>query len=526
MKLPRSFPAAIAVSVLLVSMAHGSVLTFTPKLSLETSYTDNASLTENDTASDFVTTISPSATMELTQQHMGIGLFYDFQHEIYWDNTENNSSRHSAGLTGWADLSKRTHLTLGQRFLRVEDPLREEDRFLFPDEDPYLIRDSLVRRSRDPYYTYNSSAGLSHQFGENDLLNLNYLFSVREDKASDGNSYKRHTPGIGVTYWMTPQYGIDTSVAYTHARFDDNGNTDIADTNNSDAVEDEDFDDVDTNLKLNRKITKHFTIYVAYNHVVRDFTEDGRRVEDAQPTGQNTESDYRIYAPSTGISYEIDKDTSLSLGVGYFFQDIEEEANESGIFADTSLTRNWKYRWGAFRLSGSSGIDRNDFGSENRGFERFYDLMGMLTYNFTRHLTGNLGTGLHRNEFINDNANENSQTNQNNEPENRVLFTSGLNYKPKRWITVSSHYTHSLLFSEGNDSGDSTTNTNDGGSDTMDDNSRFDIGVTLIPKEWLFINMSYSHSRLNSDLAEEDNAENRASISITVVPERPYRHVY
>lgn len=520
MKLKRSFPVVIVLSAFLASSANGSIFTMTPRLSVEYSYTDNASLSENNRDSDYVTTISPSVSTEFLQKHMGVELFYDYQHSIYQDNTENDSSRHNAGLTGWADLSKNTKMTLGGRFVRVEDPLREEDRILLPDEDPLLIRDSLVRRSREPYYTYNTSADLQHQFGENDYLYLDYLFSLREDKAADGNTYKRHSPGIGVTYWMTPQYGIDATVDYTKADFDNNGRTG---TSGSDFFGDtEDFDDIDANMRLSRKITKHFNLFVSYNHIVRDFQGDSGVLTDIQR--QNTESDYQVYSPSVGVFYEVDKDTSFSLGVGYFYQDRTDEEDESGIFANTSLTKNWKYKRGSFRLSGSSGIDRNDFGSQSRGFERYYSLISKLTHEFTRHLSGNLGAALRRNEFINNN-NRNRNRN-NNDTENRGIFNAGLNYRPKRWMIASTNYTHSILYSDDNRLRQSNNNVNDDGSDTIDDNSRFDIGLTLIPKAWLFINMKYSHSRLNSDLAEEDNEENRASISITLVPERPYRYIY
>ena len=523
MKLKKTFLTAIVSFAALAASAYGSVLTMTPRLTVEHSYTDNASLTENNTQSDYVTTISPSVNMELSEKHMGAELFYDYQHELYWDNTANNSSRHSAGLAGWADLSKRTKLTIGERFTRIEDPLREQDRILLPDEDPYLIRDSLVRRSRDPYYTYNSNVDLSHQFGENDFLNLNYFFSVREDKAADGNSYKRHTPGIGVTYWMTPQYGIDTTLDYTKARFDDN---DKSGTTNLDNFEpSEDFDDINANLKLSRKITKHFSMFVSYNHIFRDFQDDTQDVTDVQGNNQGIDSDYQIYSPSAGFSYEIDKDTSLSLGAGYFYQNIKDDPSESGFFANTSLTKNWKFQRGSFRLAGSSGIDRNDFGSQSRGFERFYDLIGKLTYEFTRHFGGNLGTGLRRNEFIN---NKNTATNSNNdETEDRVIFDAGLHYRPKRWISVSTNYTHSLLYSDNkNNLRRPTPDPGGDESGTADDNSRFHIGVTLSPKEWVFIGINYSHSRLNSELSDGNNEENRASISVTLVPERPFRYVY
>jgi hypothetical protein len=182
------------------------------------------------------------------------------------------------------------------------------------------------------------------------------------------------------------------------------------------------------------------------------------------------------------------------------------------------LTKNWKIERGTFNLSGHSGIDRNESGYQNRGFERYYDLAGRLSYQFTRRLSGNFGAALRRNEFIND---------QNGETENRAIFNAGLNYKPKRWMSVFSNYSHSFLISSDKSSlVDSNGNTLGNGSGTVDNYWNFDAGATFIPRPWLFVTLKYSHMNLTSDLASENSEENRASLTVTLVPEHPYRKVF
>lgn len=483
MKLRYIILALVVSFGLTASPSFGSVLTIEPRLSVSSDYTDNASLEDDNTESDFTTTISPSVTAAFEQKHLGFDFFYDYEHEFYDDETQNDSSRHNAGLEGWAEISKHTRITLGQRFQRVEDPLREEDRILLPDEDPYLNRDTTVRRSRETYYTFNSYIDMAHQFGEKDNIAFSYAYSLREDADEDGNSNTEHTPGVAMTYWFTPQIGIDTNFNYTRGEYD----------------QDDDFDDLQGNLRLNRKITKHFDVYVSYGHTWRDFEGDGLDVE----------SDYETYSPAVGFSYKVDKNTSLSLGVGYFYQDKEDDEDEDGPYADVLLTKNWTFPRGGFNLSGSSGIDRNESGAENRGFERYYGLIGRLTYGFTRHLNSIFGVSYRRNEFLNT---------DNDQIDDRFIFNAGLNYQPKRWMTLFTNYTHSLLYEDTKDPEDI--------SGLEDEDRNFDVGITVSPKRWVSISLRYEYSRLDTELADEDNEENRVSLTVSLVPVRPYRHVY
>ena len=484
-------PIFAIVILIFASGANASLLTISPKISLGTDYTDNASLDENNGESDIVYTLAPSVDMDYSRKHLELNLYYHYEHEIYGDETDNNSSRHDAGLSAFADLSKHTKLNLQQRFRRIEDPLREQDLVVLPEDDPFLPDDTTVRRSRETYYTLHNYAGLTHQFGEKDFLTFSYSYSLREDYDEEGpadniergNDNKMHNPGIGLTYWFTPLYGIDTRFDYTKGEFDN----------------DDDYDDLAGSLTLNRKITRHLNTYLSYSYIWRDYKDDGL----------DTESDYDIHSSSIGISYQVDKNTSISAGVGYFHQNREDEENENGLFGDIDVTKNWTFPRGNFNLAAMSGIDRNETGYENKGFERYYGIMGRLSYGFTKHFNGTLGLSYRRNESLNT---ENDQT------DDRFIVNAGLSYQPIRRMTIFSNYSQSFLFEDSNEDDD------DSG---LDDNNRhFDMGVRYEAKRWMFITMKYIHRRLDTDISDEGNDENRASLMVTFVPVRPYRKVY
>jgi hypothetical protein len=480
------FVTTLSVCWFISSMAFGSILEISPKVSVSEAYTDNASLLRNNTKSDFVTTVSPSINVDYLHKHAGLKLFYDYQHKFYRSETQNNSSRHDAGISAWADLSKYTHVTLGQRFQRVEDTLREQTAILLPSEDPYLSRDTTLTRTRQTYYTFSSNAGLSHQFGENDVISFNYLYSLREDAATNGNSNHRHEPGVTLNYWFTPQFGINTFIKYTRGQFDNYN-----------------FDDYQGSVKLIRKITRHFNSYIAYRHVWRDYH--------GQVTS-GTQTDYQLYEPSLGVSYQLEKNTSISVGAGYFYQEFKDGNNKSGPFADISLTQKWTFSRGSVNLAGMSGLDRNEFGAENRGFERYYGIIGKLDYELTRHLSSSFGISLRRNDYIND---------TNDRTDNRIVFHAGLDYRLTRWMTVFTKGSYSYLHED--TTANSTTVTANG---AQDKDTSVSAGISFRPERWVMISLSYTYHRLDTDLSNNSYNENRAALSVTLFPVRPYRKVY
>ena len=429
---------ATACFLFFASNVYAAVVTFVPRLSVSEEYTDNRDLDAEDEVEEISTIISPGFDQSFTGKSAGLDMSYTAGYVIYHKEDSDDVWRHDGALSFHADLSKHTRLSVRDALLRTDEPLNR-DLFDLRDEESPLPEDTAIRRGRYEYFTNAVSVNLEHQFGEKDFINLSYLHSLREElDVDDGNDNRQHSPAIGVSYWFTPQYGLDASAAYTRGIFD-----------NSD-----DYDDWRGSLSLHHKITKHLNTYLSYDHTIRRIDGDN-------------ESDYETYAPSAGISYAVGKDISLSLGGGYFIKNSESgEGDENSFFVDGSINKSWSFPRGSAVLTGSAGLDRNDFGTRNLGYERYYDIAAIANYGLTRNLYTNAAVGYRRNEYI----------------------------------------------------------------ETVDDqkNNEFQIsgGLTYTPLRWLFISATYAHNRVQSNIDAEEYDENRITFSISLVPPRGYRHVY
>lgn len=456
----------VAFIFVFASSAAAAVITFTPRITVSEEYTDNVNLTDSNSSrnsgasrnsskeEDYITTISPGFSVEALQKHSGVNLHYTPTYAMYKENTKNDTWRHNAGLAFWSDLSKRTHLTIRDNFRRTEES-SPTDVFGTPlPEDSILDPDTTTRRGRTPYSTNAASAGLRHQFGEKDSVSCGYLYSFRTDDAPDGNDNERHAPHAALSYWFTPQYGLDTRISYTRGEFDRS----------------EDFDDWTGSLKLSRLISKQLSVFTAYRHTIREFKGGG--------LAEREEPDYKIYEPSVGFTYQFTEDMWVTLGGGYFHQDIDNREEETGYLLNADINKTWVFRRGSIRLAGSAGLDRNEFGTENIGVERFYGLSCSASYALTKRLSSSLNSSYRRNESLNDRP---------------LPIEDNRNRFDNRGQTT--------------------------------DNVRAGVGLSYTITPWLYLRTNYSHNLFRSDREGNDYDENIVTVSVTAVPERPFRYL-
>lgn len=392
----KCFIVTICIVCMSASFAFAFQATFTPGISVNEEYTDNYHQTENNKEHEYITTISPSFTTQILGKTSGAEIFYEPSYAIYDKFDENNTWRHSANFSGWAELSKNFRLDVSDSFVRTEEPNAEIEGIITEE-------DTTIRRSREPYYTNSADLNLTCEFGESDSFNLGYLHSILENKDPDIEDNTRHNPSIGMTYWFIPrQIGIETNVSYTR------GELEISD----------DFDNWEGSVKLIKSFTRHFGGFVQYTHVYMDYQGDSEN--------------YQIYDPSIGIAYIIDEDTHLSLSVGYFYQDREESENESGISINGDLGKSWTFKRGSINITGSSGYDEAYFGAENLGFDIFYQAQCNASYGFTRHISGDISGSYRRDKYVNLDTER---------KDNTAEAGMGLTFQPLPWMTIGLNYT-------------------------------------------------------------------------------------
>lgn len=421
--------AVMLVSFLLtVTSTYADVFTFVPRLSVSGEFTDNRNLEYTDEIEEYSTIISPGFDHSRTTRHNNLNISYTAGYVAYKKTDDDNLWRHNGSLSFSSELSKHTRLNIRDEYLQTDEPLLRENR----GNDSPLTEDLSIRTGRYEYATNGASLNLTHQFGKEDSVYLSYLHRMREEfDIEGGNDYRQHTPSIGLAYWLTPQFGFDLSGDYTRGIYE-----------NSD-----DYDDWSGSLSLHRKMTKHFSTYLAYKQTMRRYDID-------------EDSNYNSYKPSAGIAYDVEKDISLSLGGGYFIKNYESGRRKSeSFFIDGSVDKSWLFSRGEARLTGFAGLDTDDTGTEILGFNRNYGLDFTTTYGLTKYIEANVGAYFRRNDYL---------ESKDNRADNRLQASCGLTYSAFRWLFINADYDFNMLRS--------SIDTNEY------DENRFTLSVSAIPR--------------------------------------------
>ena len=408
MKITLSSLITVVAFFLNFSTAAAANVDFTPRISVSEEYTDNLDLDASDEKEDFITTVSPGFTLDIDARSSGLSVSYDAGYSFYDEYDEYDGWRHSASLTGWTELSRRSRLEVTDRFLYTKDPRDDAD-----EEE----RDFTLRTGRDPYYTNTAAVAILHQFGEADTLELRYEYSIleNEDKTEEDNS--RHIPSANLTYWLVPrQLSLEAGVEYTRAEF-----TRAAE---ADSLSD-DFDQWVGNIRLTKVIRRELSVFAAYTHTWLDY--DGEEI------------DYQIYDPSVGFTYTWGEDALLTVGVGYFYQDRETGDDESGVTIDGDISKTWRFRRSSINLTGSSGYDQSYFGSENLGFDIYYMAAVSVTHGFSRHISGDAFSSYRRDEYTETEDNRRDDT---------LEAGCGITAQLNRWLSTRLGYTYTNVDSD------------------------------------------------------------------------------
>lgn len=398
----------LSLFVLLSILSTGTVslaaqFNFTPRVSARETYTDNVFLEDNDKEDDFITRASAGGTLSILGKTSGLEFIFDPSYNWFADKTTDDYWRVPATLDIWSNFSRRTRFELFNRFLRDEDP--DDNQPVIRDSDGRILApgDSTVRRGLEWYYTNYTTARIDHQFGSDDSIYGKLLYSLRRDDDPDGNINDRYAPSAGLTYWFGPKWGTTIDAVYTRATFD-----------NSD-----DYHDIAGIFQLNRRFTRQFQLFGRFGYAYRDNNGDDG----------GDDGDYQVYAPSAGLIYDVAKDSRVSFGGGYYYQDFNDGGNEKGPFVNGDAYKIWRHqRWNA-RLLGKAGLDRSDFGNERLGFTWFAGIIANARYDFTRHFYGTVFGRYRYSDFINDDRKD-----------NRYRVGAGLGWLPTRWMELTLDY--------------------------------------------------------------------------------------
>jgi len=324
----------------------------------------------------------------------------------YTSNTDNNAGetwQNIASISGSTQISKNTALNYSESYSRN---FNQQER-------------TGAYREHDVNQT---SAGITHQFGENDRIGTNFLYSFDKSPTSDADEHKKYSPSAFVTYWLTPLNGLDSNLAYENTDFDTSTN---------------DIQTYSGHLRYLRKFSKQFDGYLKYRH---SYSE--------RDTGNHT-----IYHPSVGFDWEVTRDSGISLGIGALFQEWDN-TNEDSIdpFLEMDAYKIFNFsRRGSLSITASSGYSESGGSSESiantgstgtslssteaasLGFRTYYQAGAQLNYQLQKQLSSNVFGSYRLNDYQEAAVDRKDTT---------MTIGCGLSWLPLRWLQLKLTYTY------------------------------------------------------------------------------------
>jgi predicted porin len=399
---------AACVFFLVPTLADAYQISLSPSVAISEEYNDNIFLTPDNEEDDFITTVTPGFTVELTQRENGLSLSYNPGFSFFADHSDLNSWQHEAVLSAWMALTRSTRIELEDAFLYTEDPAPEGEILSPITEDPLIQRDPTIRRGREPYYPNTSSIRLIQQFGSSDSFYLQYAYTVLRNDDPEVEDIDQHIPTLGITYWFLPRWGLELEGSLTRTESDESDN----------------LDQWSGRITQTYRVDRQFEAFVQYDHTVVKYQEH----EDEGSI------DYQVFEPSIGITYHPRDDYLLSLRLGYFKEDRDAGENVDGPSGDIELTKT--LRNGSISLTASAGQENTILNAENLGFTKFYEVGCEFEYQILRNLAGDISAS-YRNAVF-----EETETNR---EDDIVGAGVGLTYAVTTWLSTRLGYSYQVV---------------------------------------------------------------------------------
>jgi len=375
------FIVAAFLIITLPTITSAYQVTFHPRLTLTTEYTDNLERSNENEEDDIITTVSPGFTLSIFGQTQGINLDYDPAYAWYRTNTQYDSWRHVANLEIWKQATRNTRLYVNDAFLYTEDPGAE-------DLDP----DAEDRDGRETYYTNTATVGMTNQFGPLDILTLeyNYRVMVNDDDAVDDSI--EHNPTASLTYYPFRTFGTETSFSFSQTDYD----------NDDDDIEPaDDFENYFGSFRLIKQFSRNLNGFVGYNYTFMDYVD-------------NEDENYEVHYPNIGFSYAREDIANINVSAGYMVIDREEETegleDDKRLQVNGDISRLWQFRTAALIITGASGYEQPSFDQDDLGLRIYYEGAAVFNHEFLRDISYEVNGGYRLDHYIDVNPERKDKT--------------------------------------------------------------------------------------------------------------------
>jgi hypothetical protein len=410
----RALFATVVILVLaLAPCAYSAQLNFTPVMTVSEEYNDNIFLAPDNEEDDFITRVSLGGTLELLGRTAGAELTYLPSYEWYNDFDDFDGWTHDLLARTWYNFTANTSVELRNAFIRTRGSLEDAGFTGATSDDPLVppdISPDPLRRGLGEYYENATALRVDHQFGAEDTVYAEFAYRLRRDVDEGLDENDIWEPSIGGTYWFTNFWGMESDFYYS----------------NRDYESEDDREEWFGRFRLNRRMTRHLNVYTEYAHTVLNYTE-------------GDSIDYEVYEPTVGFDYQLDENTRIDIGVGWYFQNLDEGDDEDGFLLTALADKVWPFRRGLVGLTLLAGTDIDDEGVEDLGFNQYYEAIARTEYAFTPRFSGIATAGYRWSDYPDEEPSRTDKT---------ISATAGLEYQALRWMVLNLDYTFRDLSSD------------------------------------------------------------------------------
>jgi hypothetical protein len=397
----------IAGCFLLLEGCSGYRTTFMPTVAMTEEFTDNVRLSSEDPESDIISSVSPGFTLASASRSRDFTLHYSPSFTHYALTDTDMSLRHIATTTAVNRFSERSRLEFNDSFSRTDDPMVERRLELTRSDTPQPPQDDTRRDSREPYYSNFASFRYRHDLGADDYFTAGLSSNILRNEDPTVEDSTMTEPSLGLTYWFSPRYGIETLASFTRGDFS-------LDTNS--------FNEYVLSNRFMRRFEHNLDLFVRYVNTRMDFFGE--------------EADYMVHDGTVGVDYHLSEATFFSLSTGYFIRDTDGETPETGYVLRGDMAK--RFSRGAVRLSGGTGYQQTFFGAENLGFTQYYDAAIGGNYQLTQRLTASGQVTYTHNIYMD----------QADRKDDLIAVEASLQYVIGPWLTSTLRVAHRQLDSD------------------------------------------------------------------------------
>jgi hypothetical protein len=328
-------------------------------------YDTNLYLSQDNTVSDFITTVTPGVKYKTQGPAYNFDLGFDLGFNFYASQSELNYVSYQGRLDTFYSFTPRWTFRLLDTIIRSRDNLQS---YAIP--TPGGLQTSTASSEGQGLYLRNIvQPALEYKFGLENVAALSYTNMIyrTEGSSSSGDSTENAiTPRL--TYWFDIRNGLSLDYTYANAEFESQP------------------DWVGSILggRYMYRLSPRTVSYGDYHYTIRDFTFPGR--------------DYSVHSPLLGLDHAFSPTLNGKAQFGWFWQLVDAGPSFNGPVINLSITHQVTART-SYNAAFASGYRENYFTSDNLGFSKYYQLQGGITHQLRERLSLGLIGSLSRDEY-------------------------------------------------------------------------------------------------------------------------------